>query len=58
MKMNGLLIDWARLLEPLTYYYRLITFMSDWMMNPLVLHFSDDLGLAVKLPGFEYLATP
>jgi hypothetical protein len=58
MKMNGLLIDSARLLEPLPYYYRLITFMSDWNMNTLVLHFSDDSGLAVNLPGFEYLAMP
>lgn len=56
--INGIMIDCSRLLEKHEYYYRLIDFMSDWDMNTLLLHFSDDHGIAVKLPGFEKLAMP
>ncbi|MCG2659166.1 MAG: family 20 glycosylhydrolase [Kiritimatiellae bacterium] len=58
MKINGLLIDCSRLLERHEYYFRLVDFMADWGMNLLVLHFTDDAGCAVKLPGFERLAMP
>ncbi|MBI4026943.1 MAG: family 20 glycosylhydrolase [Verrucomicrobia bacterium] len=58
MKINGLLIDCSRLLERHKYYFRLVDFMADWGMNLLVLHFTDDAGCAVKLPGFEQLAMP
>ncbi|MFO7840808.1 MAG: family 20 glycosylhydrolase [Fidelibacterota bacterium] len=54
--VNGIMIDCARLLEQHDYYYRLVDFMADWDMNTLVLHFSDDHGLSVRLPGFEKLA--
>ncbi len=58
MKINGLMIDCARLLEPREYYHRLVDFMADWGMNTLLLHFSDDHGLALKLRGFGDLALP
>jgi hypothetical protein len=58
MKINGIMIDCSRLLESKKYYYRLIDFMADWGMNTLVLHFSDDQGCAVQLPGFKHLAMP
>ncbi|MDZ7796936.1 MAG: family 20 glycosylhydrolase [Candidatus Marinimicrobia bacterium] len=54
--VNGIMIDCARLLERYDYYYRLVDFMAEWQMNTLVLHFSDDHGLSVRLPGFEKLA--
>jgi len=56
--MNGLLIDCARLVERREYYYKLIGFMAEWGMDALLLHFTDDHGCAVKLPGFESLALP
>lgn len=58
MQINGVLIDCSRLMEQHNYYYRLIDFMSEWKMNALVLHFSDDYGCAVQLPGFENIAIP
>jgi hypothetical protein len=54
--VNGIMIDCSRLLERHDHYYRLVDFMADWGMNTLVLHFSDDHGLSVALPGFEKLA--
>ncbi len=53
---NGIMIDCARLMEKHDYYYRLIDFMADWGMNTLLLHFSDDHGLSIQLPGYEKLA--
>ena len=58
MKMNGLLIDCSRLTEQHDYYFRLVDFMADWGMNTLVLHFTDDHGCAIRLPGFEDIAVP
>ncbi|MFH1024042.1 MAG: family 20 glycosylhydrolase [Planctomycetota bacterium] len=58
MKINGFMIDCSRLLEPKDYYYRLLEFMARWKMNTLLLHFSDDEGLALKLKGFESMALP
>ena len=58
MSVNGIMIDCARVLERPAYYFRLVEFMADWGMNTLVLHFTDDHGCAVALPGFEELAMP
>ena len=55
---NGIMMDCARLMENHSYYFKLLDFMAHWKMNTLVLHFSDDQGLAIALPGFEELATP
>ncbi|MCF7832022.1 MAG: family 20 glycosylhydrolase [Candidatus Marinimicrobia bacterium] len=57
-KINGVMIDCSRLLEKQEYYYKLIDFMADWNMNTLLLHFSDDHGIAISLSGFEKLAMP
>lgn len=58
MRINGLMIDASRLLEPHPYYFRLIEFMAEWKMNTLLFHFSDDYGCALRLKGFESLALP
>ncbi len=58
MKINGLMIDASRLLEPKPYYTRLIEFMAEWKLNTLLFHFSDDYGCALRLKGFEHLAMP
>lgn len=57
-RFNGLMIDCSRLMEPHGYYFDLIDFMADWGMNTLLLHFSDDHGCGVALPGFERIAMP
>jgi len=56
MRYNGLMIDCSRLMERHDYYFRLLDFMAEWGMNLLVLHFADDHGLAVRLPGFSEIA--
>jgi len=56
--VNGIMIDCSRLLEKHEYYYSLIDFMAKWDMNTLLLHFSDDHGISISLPGFEKLAHP
>lgn len=56
--IKGIMIDCSRLMERREYYYELVDFMAQWRLNTLVLHFSDDFGCAVELPGFEYLAMP
>ena len=55
---NGIMIDCSRLLEKHEYYYELVDFMAAWDMNTLLLHFSDDHGISISLPGFEKLAHP
>lgn len=57
-KFNGIMIDCSRLMEQHEYYFRLLDYMSEWGMNTLILHFSDDHGLSIQLPGYEHLATP
>jgi hypothetical protein len=56
--MNGLLIDCSRLMERHGYYARLVDFMADWGMNTLLLHFTDDWGCGVRVPGFPEIAMP
>lgn len=58
MKLNGIMIDSARLVERHAYYYRLVEFMAQWKLNVLLFHFCDDQGCALRLPGFEALALP
>ena len=58
MRYNGILIDCARIVEQHKYYFGLLDFMADWGMNMLVLHFTDDEGCAIRLPGFSHLASP
>ena len=58
MKFNGLMIDCSRLMEPHRYYFKLLDFMGEWGMNVLLLHFSDDHGFGIRMPGFEKIAMP
>ncbi|MBF0244896.1 MAG: family 20 glycosylhydrolase [Planctomycetes bacterium] len=55
---NGVMIDCSRLMEQHDYYFRLLDFMADWSMNTLLLHFADDHGLGLQLPGFKDIAMP
>ncbi len=58
MRINGIMIDCSRLMERHEYYFRLIDFLSAWGQNVLLLHFADDWGCGIALPGFEKLAMP
>ncbi len=58
MRINGIMIDCSRLIEQHKYYYRLIDFMVEWKMNILQMHFNDDHGLSIRVPGFSELAAP
>jgi hypothetical protein len=55
--MNGLMIDMARLIERKSYYFKIIDFMNEWGMDTLQFHFSDDQGFAIRLEGFENIAS-
>ncbi len=55
---NGIMIDGSRLMERHDFYFRLVEFMAERSMDTLVLHFADDYGLALRLPGFEELSLP
>jgi hypothetical protein len=57
-RIHGLLIDCSRVLEHPAYYFHLVDLLSQWGLNTLQLHFSDDHGLAIRLPGLEHLAMP
>jgi hypothetical protein len=57
-RINGVMVDCSRLIERREYYYRLLDFMAQWRMNLLLLHFSDDHGLSIRLPGFQDIAAP
>ncbi len=57
-RIHGLLIDCSRVLEHPAYYFHLVDLLSQWGMNTLQLHFCDDHGLAIRLPGLEHLALP
>ena len=58
MQIKGIMIDCSRTMEQHAYYFRLIDVMSEWGLNTLVLHFADDHGLGIKLPGFGSVAMP
>lgn len=56
--MRGLMIDCSRCCEQPGYYHHLIDLLATLGQDTLVLHFCDDQGLGVKLPGFEAAAHP
>ena len=53
---NGVMIDCSRVIERHEYYFKLIDFMAEWKLDTLFLHFTDDHGCTVELPGFPRLA--
>lgn len=57
-KINGFMIDCCRILEKKDYYYNLIDFLADWNITHLQLHFSDNHGCAINIPGFSDIAMP
>jgi len=58
LRIRGLMVDPARLVERHEFYFELIERMARWGFNTLWWHFSDDQGFALKLDGHPELATP
>jgi hypothetical protein len=56
-RLNGLLVDAARVPESVSYYRHLIDFCKEWGLNALVFRVADDQGLAVRFPSHSELIT-
>jgi Glycosyl hydrolase family 20, catalytic domain len=56
-RLRGIMVDAARLPEPLSYYRRLIDFGCEWGLNALVLRLTDDQGSALRFRGHPELLT-
>lgn len=56
-KLNGLLVDPARVPESLEYYRRLIKFCADWNLNVLIFRLADDQGSAIRFEKHPELLT-
>jgi hypothetical protein len=54
-KMRGLMIDAARVPEPLDYYRRVIEFCADWGLNTLQFRLADDQGSALRFSSVPNL---
>lgn len=53
-KVRGVMVDAARVPEPLEYYRRVIEFCADWQLNALQIRLADDQGTALRfssVPG-------
>jgi hypothetical protein len=46
--LRGLMLDAARLPEPLDYYRRVIDFCADWQLNAIQVRIADDQGSAMR----------
>jgi hypothetical protein len=56
-RLRGLMVDAARVPEPLGYYRRVIEFCADWELNALHFRLADDQGCAVRfssVPGLLF----
>jgi hypothetical protein len=56
-KMRGLMVDAARVPEPLDYYRRVIDFCADWELNALQFRVTDDQGTALRFTSVPHLIT-
>ncbi len=56
-RLNGLMVDAARVPESPAYYRRLIDFAKDWGLRVLVFRVADDQGLAVRFTTHPELIT-
>src|SRR5579872_3264262 len=54
-KLRGLMLDAARVPEPLAYYRRVIDFCADWHLNALQFRIADDQGSAMRFSSIPDL---
>ena len=47
-RLRGVMVDAARIPEPLAYYRRVIDFCSDWQLNTVQFRVADDQGCALR----------
>src|SRR5262245_63795884 len=56
-RLRGLMVDAARLPEPVSYYRRLIDFCHEWELNALLVRLTDDQGAALRFRSHPELVT-
>ncbi len=56
-RMRGLMVDAARVPEPIDYYRRVIDFCADWELNALQFRVADDQGTALRFTSVPHLIT-
>ena len=56
-RLRGLMVDAARLPEPVSYYRRLIDFCHEWQVNALLVRLTDDQGAALRFQSHPELVT-
>jgi hypothetical protein len=56
-KFRGFMIDAARCVEKMDYYYRLIDFCDEWGFNSIIFRLTDDEGSAYKFTSHPELLT-
>ena len=55
--IRGLMLDAARLPEPLAFYKKFIDFCADWDVNTIIFRLTDDQGCAIRFTGCPKLLT-
>lgn len=56
-KLRGVMVDAARVPEPLEYYRRVIEFCAKWQLNALQIRLADDQGTALRFSSVPGLFT-
>jgi len=56
-KMRGVMVDAARVPEPLEHYRRVVEFCADWQLNALQIRLADDQGTALRFSSVPGLFT-
>jgi len=54
-KLRGLMLDAARVPEPLDYYRRVIDFCAEWQLNAIQVRIADDQGSAMRFSSLPDL---
>ena len=57
LHFRGLMLDAARLVEPLSYYRRFIDFCAAWDVNTVIFRVTDDQGCAIRFRSHPELLT-
>jgi hypothetical protein len=56
-KIRGLMLDAARLPEPIAYYKRVVDFCAEWQLNTIQFRVADDQGTALRFASVNDLVT-
>jgi hypothetical protein len=56
--IRGIMLDLARVIERPEYYRKVIDYSSQWGLNTILLHLTDDQGCALRFDSHPSLASP